>query len=143
MVFDAAKRADDVVVLPMRGFTLSSTARLRLTGDKPIILAVYGNAELRFPLIDAMATPIPVNHCEFTLGELAQGEIELFFRPGLLEAWQELVVQRHLFEVLGDVEQRLGLAVMRVRQRRQIDLDGLRLPVDDECHFRHIGYFRM
>ena len=36
--------ADDVVVLPMRGFTLAAGSTLRLTGDKPVILAVYGDA---------------------------------------------------------------------------------------------------
>ena len=42
-------------------------------------------------------------------------------------------------EILGDVEERLGLAVMRVRQLAVLELDGLRFAVDDESDFGHVG----
>src|SRR5437762_6169250 len=42
-------------------------------------------------------------------------------------------------EIFRDVEERLGLAVVRVRQLAMLELDGLCLVVDDERDFRHIG----
>src|SRR5436190_11267236 len=43
-------------------------------------------------------------------------------------------------EVLRDVEERLGFAVMRVRQLAVLELDGLRFAVDDECDLWHMCY---
>ena len=40
-------------------------------------------------------------------------------------------------EVLGNVQQRLGLPVMGVFKRAVFELDGLRFPVDDESDFGH------
>src|SRR5262249_55713414 len=51
------------------------------------------------------------------------------------------VLERDI-EVLGDVEERFGLAVMRVRQLAALELDRRRLAVDDESHFRH-GYISL
>ncbi len=37
----------DVVVLPMKGLTITANSALRLTGSRPVILAVYGDATIR------------------------------------------------------------------------------------------------
>src|SRR5262249_48452605 len=42
-------------------------------------------------------------------------------------------------EVLGDVEERLGLAMVRVRQLPTLELDGRRFAVDNEGHFGHMN----
>ena len=49
------------------------------------------------------------------------------------------VLERHV-EVLGDVEKRLRLAVVRIRQLAVLELDGRRLAVDDEGDFGHINH---
>src|SRR5215213_4946195 len=41
-------------------------------------------------------------------------------------------------EVLRDVEERLRLAMVRVRQLAVLELDGLRFAVDDECDLWHM-----
>jgi hypothetical protein len=40
-------------------------------------------------------------------------------------------------EVLGDIEKRLGFAVMAIRQLSVLELDRDRFVVDDEGNFRH------
>jgi hypothetical protein len=42
-------------------------------------------------------------------------------------------------QVLGDVEKRLGLAVVRIRQLAMLELHGLCLAVNNECNFWHFS----
>src|SRR5262245_47512537 len=46
------------------------------------------------------------------------------------------MLERHV-QVLGNVEKRFGLAVMRVRQLAGFEFDDSRLAVDDERYFGH------
>src|ERR1051325_5199289 len=47
------------------------------------------------------------------------------------------VLERNI-EILGDVEERLRFAMVRVRQLARLELDCLRLAVDDERDFWHM-----
>src|SRR6185295_2424702 len=78
------------------------------------------------------AVRLVVLHLAEMLGALADEDV-----AGRARAAAAAGVLERDVEVLGDVEKRLGLAVMRVGERSALELDGPRLAVDDERDFGH------